>query len=293
MGPWQRLKLAICGGEEVIRIQFMSDLHLEVADLYNTFEIPRVAPILLLAGDVGRFSSYEKLLGFFQRQCEVFERVFYVLGNHEYYGLTPQQCLASAKQLEAEPSLIGKLTLLNRTRIDLGTGITILGCTLWSHVPEESKDIVRAKVNDFKGRISGWTVEDHNAEHEKDLLWLRSEIEQLAQESPSRSVLIATHHAPSVLGTSSERDSKNAWSPAFATELIDGIIRTWRGYEMISYWVFGHTHYCCDNSRWNLKLLANQRGYFPIEKSLTASLKTKDKVLCFDSKRYIAIASKT
>lgn len=214
-----------------------------------------------------------------------------MLGNHEYHRLAPQRRLELAKKLEGEPSLIGKLTLLNRTRVDLDDEITLLGCTLWSHVPDQSQDIVRTKINDIKGHISGWTVENHNSEHEKDLLWLQSEIEQLAKASPRRSIIVATHHAPSVSGTSSELDSNNAWSPASATELIDGVIRTWQGHKMIRYWIFGHTHHFCQISRRNIKILANQHGYFPTLKSITSPPNATKKVPSFDSRKCIAINS--
>lgn len=290
MDLWRRVKLAVSGGK-VVRLQYMSDLHLEAFDLYDSFEIPRVAPILLLAGDVGRLGSYDKLLRFFQRQCNVFERVLYVLGNHEHYGLTRQRCLELAKQLEEESSLMGRLTLLDRTRVDLDDGITLLGCTLWSHVPDQSKDVVSTKISDFKGHISGWTVDDHNCEHERDLSWLQSEIEQLAKETPRRSVVVATHHAPSIPGTSSERDCNNAWSSAFATELIDGSIQQWEGHQMISHWIFGHTHHCCQYMRQGVKVLANQHGYFPVDRSSTSSLIARSKVLKFNVRAYITMYS--
>lgn len=41
---------------------------------------------LILAGDIGRLQDYDGLAQFLATQCERFERVFFVLGNHEFYG---------------------------------------------------------------------------------------------------------------------------------------------------------------------------------------------------------------
>ncbi|KAK6409418.1 hypothetical protein LTR95_018314, partial [Oleoguttula sp. CCFEE 5521] len=51
----------------------MSDLHLERIDY--KYEIVKAAPILILAGDIGRFCDYERYRDFLAEQCapEAFE----------------------------------------------------------------------------------------------------------------------------------------------------------------------------------------------------------------------------
>lgn len=252
---------------DAIRFQVMSDLHLEAFDLYASFDIPRAAPCLILAGDVGRFSSYAKLLGFFERQCQVFDHVYYVLGNHEYYGLNRQRCLDLAREIEKEEVLKGRLTLLDTTRVDLENGVTILGCTLWSHVPEESEAVIREKVSDFRGYITDWTVDRHNEVHAEEVAWLKQQIEMVHDEQVRRKILVVTHHAPSYHRTSAPKDDDSPLSPAFATELIDDEIGAWRGHDMISHWLFGHTHHSCEIIRNGITMVANQHGYFPITTS--------------------------
>ncbi len=66
-----------------IRIQYMSDLHLE---MFPGFRINKVnAEYLVLAGDIGDPESVE--YSDFLADCKTkFKHVFVILGNHEAYG---------------------------------------------------------------------------------------------------------------------------------------------------------------------------------------------------------------
>lgn len=89
-----------------LRFQIVSDLHLErylKDDQYHCpFEITQSAPILILAGDIGRFCDRIALYGFLRAQCEKFERVVFVLGNHEFYGVSQEEGLRVAAHLAQE-----------------------------------------------------------------------------------------------------------------------------------------------------------------------------------------------
>lgn len=259
--------LALFRQTKAVRIQYVSDLHLEALGLYDTFPLPPSAPYLVPAGDIGRLSSYDRLLSFLQRVSANFDHVFLVLGNHEYYGLDQHMCLLWARSLAAEESLMGKVTLLNRTRVDINERVTILGRTLWSHMPDHARDTIQVRVNDFKGRIAGWTVERHNAEHAVDVAWLKGEIERVHRAEPNRRIAVVTHHAPSLLGTSSPKDSVGMLTAAFASDILENQFVKWPGHTMVSHRIFGHTHHCCDLRCQNVRLVANQHGYFPLSNS--------------------------
>ncbi|KAJ0350624.1 hypothetical protein COL154_004900 [Colletotrichum chrysophilum] len=234
-------------------IQYTSDLHLEAGNQYSTFDFPAMSPYLLIAGDVGSLADYEEYLVFVRRQTNRFEGVVLVLGNHEFHGLDYDSAIERARQLETEPSLEGKLHILHRDRFDIpGSLVTILGCTLWSLVPDEARAAVTAKVKDFE-HIEAWTVDDHNEAHLEDVTWLRRELGNVPEE---RSVIVVTHHAPSMEGTSEPRHSGSIWSSAFATDLLGA-----GGWERVRRWVFGHTHYSTDEVVQGVRLLSNQRGY--------------------------------
>ncbi|KAJ5958281.1 uncharacterized protein N7479_005431 [Penicillium vulpinum] len=204
--------------------QILSDLHLEINQQYS-FEIPVCSKYLILAGDIGRLEDYN---------------------NYR---------LEKAKQLENEPCMNGRLVLLHQRRYDIpDTRITILGCTLWSQIPQESTDIVHYKISDFQ-KIKEWSVEQHNKAHGSDLSWLRGEIQALRESQEKRSILVVTHHAPSLQGTSSPQHAKNLWNCAFGTDLLS---LPWEGVKI---WVFGHTHYTTEFKERGIRVVSNQRGY--------------------------------
>lgn len=246
--------------EEQQEFQVISDLHLEVNQQYHSFEIPVCSKYLILAGDIGRLVDYEDYLGFLQRQTQKFQRVFLVLGNHEFYGLSFDSALRKARKLEQEPSLNGRLVWLHQSRFDVpNSRITILGCVLWSHIPEKSQNIVRLKTKDFKN-IQNWTTGQHNTAHGSDVAWLRREVDAIHyenQQNPleARSILVLTHHAPSLTGTSNPKYEDSPWSSAFATDLLS---QDWNG---VKTWVFGHTHYSVEFHRNGIFVLSNQWGY--------------------------------
>lgn len=241
----------------------MSDLHLEVGQQYQTFDFPVAGNFLILAGDIGRLTDYEGYRVFLERQVQRFAKVFLVLGNHEFFELGYEEGISKAEQLSQEPSLQDKLVLLNQqVWVDETSGAIIMGCTLWSSVPDSARDMVESKVSDYK-KISGWSVDKHNQRHAKEAAWLGSELASLSNARAhvvgGRDVLVVTHHAPSLTGTSAPEHANNPWTPAFATDLLPGL-----NTDRVKTWVFGHTHHTTELFCDGVRLVANQRGYvFP------------------------------
>lgn len=242
-----------------VAIQYVSDLHMEVGQRYEDFFVPKAAPYLVLAGDVGRLQD-KGYLAFLTAQCTQFDRVFLVLGNHEFYGISQEDGSKIANSLEVEPQLHGKLSVLNRGRVDINRRVSILGCTLYSEITEESELWVRMKVADFS-HIKDWTVEKHNAEHKQDVEWLRQEIQDCTQDR-HRDLVIVTHHAPSFFKTADPKYKSNPWSAAFCTSLLEsGAIKTWPGLHNIRRWIFGHTHWNTNFRKHSMIVSSNQLGY--------------------------------
>jgi predicted phosphodiesterase len=271
--------------------QILSDLHLEVGQQYSAFQIPPSAPYLILAGDIGRLIDYAAYLDFLARHIERFNKVFLILGNHEFYELSISAGIEEAERLEREPVLKGKLVFLNQTRFDVpGSSVTILGCTLWSKIAEEARDIVQMRVKDFQ-KIESRTINCHNADYESDMIWLKGQIASVQKENqvlangPPRRMLVVTHHAPSMKETASPNQVDNPWSSAFATDLlVDGDGGEWVD---VKAWVFGHTHFTTEFKKCGITVVSNQRGYvLPGSKSLEKMHSTKDKKT-FNVKRVV------
>ncbi|CAL5866830.1 uncharacterized protein PFLUO_LOCUS1041 [Penicillium psychrofluorescens] len=242
-------------------LQILSDLHLENPSAYDLFEITPKAPYLALLGDIG----VVKDAGFFHFiavQLPKFEIVFLLLGNHEPYHSSWTTVKEQINQFSHSQKTAGKLILLDQTRFDISSDLSILGCTLYSQVDTLHEERVSFGLNDFYP-IDGWTVADHNAAHQVDLTWLNSQVAQIIQSEPRRKIVVLTHHSPV---TRDERavDPRHAGSPlssGFATDLSKEICWT---HPQVRLWAFGHTHY---NVRFmdggtGKQVVSNQRGYY-------------------------------
>ncbi|KAK8228422.1 Ser/Thr protein phosphatase [Phyllosticta capitalensis] len=250
---------SLLGFSQSPSFQILSDLHLEVGQQYSSFDIPASAPYLILAGDIGRLKDYDAFLEFLRRQTERFKTVFLVLGNHEFYDISFEKGLEVARQLEQEPCLHNKLVLLHRRAHRIpDSSVTVLGCTLWSAIPEDARKAVAGAVSDFS-KIESWSVDRHNEAHEADVAWLRSQVESAAKDD---ALLVATHHAPCLQLTSSPRHVGSPWTSAFATDLLGSAVAASTAcWGAVRVWVFGHTHYSTTFKVNGTRVVSNQRGY--------------------------------
>lgn len=249
-------------------IQILSDLHLEAFKEYDSFEITPTAPFLALLGDIGNLAKHtEEFLNFLSRQLQQFQIVFFVPGNHEAYHTSWPEALKALRQFETEVSKnapSGKFVLLDRSSYPIpGTNTVVLGCSLFSLVPDlETQTAVSGRVQDF-ARTIDWNVAQHNAAHRRDLAWLNEQVASL--ENSDTDIIILTHWAPSTDPLSTDaRHIGSAINCAFSTDLSEqACFKSGR----VRVWAFGHTHYNCDfevqrkGSAGRIRLVTNQRGY--------------------------------
>lgn len=243
------------------RLQILSDLHLEFglppnSHQYESYQIPAHAPYLLLAGDIGLLIQASLFVPFLKRVARDFEHVFLVLGNHEFYRFSRSEGLVAA--VELEKALDGKVTVLHRRRVDIGD-VTILGCTLHSSLDPAATARIAMGLNDFH-LVKEWGPKEYMQEHAADLGWLR---EELAKVEEGRRVVIATHHAPLILGTSNPMFDASLFRSAFSTNILGSGWHEWKGGEKVKVWAFGHTHWSCDfvEETSGVRIVANQGGY--------------------------------
>lgn len=249
-------------------IQILSDLHLESPKAYDVFEITPKAPILALLGDIGNIAAHkDDCLNFLTQQLRQFRVVLFVPGNHEAYRSSWPETLeilrAFEKDVSANPSL-GQFVLLDRTIFQVpDTNIVVLGCSLFSHVPPESRDHVSMGLQDFF-QIEEWDIDPHNIAHKRDLAWLNTQVTEFEQSDVR--IIIFSHWSPSK--DSRALDPRHATSPitpGFATDLSDeACFKSGK----VKIWAFGHTHFNCDFTAERdegaepLRLVTNQRGYY-------------------------------
>ena len=113
-----------------MKLQFMSDLHLETYK--KPFPIQPSAPNLALIGDIC-YAHHRNLIPFLTRCSEQFETIFYVPGNHEYYGYTMTDIDTYLQDICQELNI--HYMPCNKLIFD---DIQIVGSTLWCHPTEEA-----------------------------------------------------------------------------------------------------------------------------------------------------------
>ncbi|TVY49169.1 Uncharacterized protein LOCC1_G000959 [Lachnellula occidentalis] len=255
-----------------VKIQLMSDLHLETPQArptYQDFEIPPECQYLALLGDIGNVTD-NRLFAFLENQLRSFEVVFYLLGNHEPFGMTRLDAQTTVRAFEhkieelrsSAGTALGKFVFLDQTRYDLTEDVTVLGCTLFSRISNDQRESVSLFCSDFS-EIQDWTVDTHNAAHDSDLHWLDMQVEYIAQHEPQRKILVFTHHSPTLLEDANDPrhlDDAAQVRSAFVTDLSDR--EFWKNAN-VKLWAFGHTHFNCDfvDPGTGRRVVANQKGY--------------------------------
>lgn len=249
-------------------IQYISDIHFD-RNPFSSYQVipahlkneknPR-ARILVVAGDLGN-AFCPTLKSFFEENCDNYETVIYVPGNHEYYT-------DPALKSEGFGSLIGSyqdtqhhlrrledsfsnLKVLMKNSYDLklnGEDVKILGCTLWSQIPDQYTEYMNKFADYQKIMFEGQPLNPNitNRIHSFEKEWLERELREVQKSSNPPKVLVVTHHAPLVHKTCHPRylfdqdgnEDRLKWKNyAFSSNLSQLM-----GGPLVA-WIFGHTHY--------------------------------------------------
>lgn len=261
------------------RIQVLSDLHLETPRSYDILTITPKAPYLALVGDIGNVGDTghrEDMLAFLTQQLRSFKAVFFILGNHEAYEATWPAALSVLRSFESdiaalrkEDATLGAFILMDRGSFRIPTGdgkdALILGCSLFSYVPDEKAAAVEMSMNDFY-RTQEWDVASHNTAHTRDLAWLNDQVTRAESDDSVSSVVILTHWSPTLDPRANDpRHAGSSISSGFSTDLSGEVCMV---AEKVAVWASGHTHFNFDfpmdrgDGRRTMRMLANQRGYY-------------------------------
>ena len=210
-------------------LQVLSDSHLDFWK--EMYEFEQIAPCLVLAGDIGDVDS-ALYHDFLKKQADRFDKVLMVLGNSEYDKKQPHYVPGKVREVVEK---MGNVMLLDRGSCDLDGDVRVLGCTLWSLIPDGPPKEVRRLLD--RG-IRDWGVEANNAAHARDRRWLEEEIARA--EAEGKRVVIVTHHAPALDGCT---EIEHLLAPP------------------VTHYVFGHTHAACNRTLPSgCRLVACQRG---------------------------------
>lgn len=186
-----------------MKVQIYSDLHIE---FYKTF--PKIEPlcdILILAGDIGSI-YHNQFKPFFDYVSMNWKKIYYILGNHEYYG--SNHCFYKTQKkyveyftnydniflLDREKSILSindeQEYGENRDNID---NVVILGTTLWSQANDFSMKMVNCfkKIKYYdtdKNRKFNITKQMYNSWNKEEESWIFSQIKQIVKKNIERKV---------------------------------------------------------------------------------------------------------
>jgi predicted phosphohydrolase len=236
----------------MMKIQYCSDLHLEFSENQKFLArnpLQPVGDILVLAGDTVTFHDLKKAREFFDFVCDHYSAVYWVPGNHEYYGSdVSDRASPLCEQLRDNLFLVNNHSIVHE-------GVRLFFTTLWSRIsPQHEWDIQRS-ISDFSTiRYAGAKLTAHRFSllHEESLGFLRDAI----RESKEEQMVVVSHHVPTMMNY--PKVYKNSpLTEAFATELFDLITDS-----DISCWIYGHHHVNTpDFTIGKTRMLTNQLGY--------------------------------
>ena len=238
---------------------YASDLHLEFAPAPESFFVPDPEPVLILAGDITTVRHLKQDIPFFEKAAKHWQKVFYVLGNHEFYGGEFSDRAIHDFRTALAP--IENLTLLENGCEEF-EGVRYIGTTLWTdYTPKDRPGNPMAQIEaiataetrmaDFRV-IKGFSGMRSVAWHQRALEFLKEALDGM-DTGPA---VIISHHGP--LYELNEAHQGSVISPAFVSDL-GGLDWLWK--DNLMAWVYGHLHTNICLTHRQTKIVANCRGY--------------------------------
>lgn len=241
----------------------MSDLHLEFASL----EIPLPeGDVLVLAGDItvahyladnkndSRSRSFKKSFNrLLDEANSKFRQVFYLTGNHEYYGSSFDQAHENLENI-----IKNRAVFFNNTT-QVIDNVVFVGGTLWTDMNRRNPtDMYQVQygMNDFR-LIQEFSAEKAANLHDDTLAYFS----KMIALHPEKKVVVLTHHAPHSLGLNASHTTTSRINHGYYSDLTDWILDR----PNIKYWVHGHTHIITEYDIGQTKVVSNARGYVGYE----------------------------
>lgn len=236
-----------------MKIQYMSDLHLEFSDNSRWMkhnELPVTGDVLVLAGDI--FYLKDKtapVMNFWKWASKNYRQVLIVPGNHEYYNYSD----VMERGFQWKWMLRENVGYYQNQAVRIDDTDFILS-TLWSHINPNDEYFVWKGMNDFRQIKFGGKllqVEEFNRMHEISIDFIRKNIE----ESTASHIVVVTHHLPTLQVVAAHHRG-SVLNSAFASE-YDNLIANSR----IDAWIYGHSHTNIDTEIGGTRVISNQMGY--------------------------------
>lgn len=257
-----------------MKIQHISDIHLEFCSTKQLdYLFPNFGDVLVLAGDIGYPCSeiYQK---FIEKCSQLFKYVIIIFGNHEYYQLVKHNNSMTMEEIENYTSeyikKFANVYLLKDSFVEINN-VIFYGTTLWTDIPVEKAPIIEYLMNDYNNIFISKNKLLRVTDVTK-MFW--SQLNQMLNflekhKHDNKSIIIVTHHCPlynkytafNNLNNNKKRSMKNEFNDkkfAYYNDL-DELIKEYG--NIISAWIYGHTHIPCNIKINNMILTSNPKGY--------------------------------
>lgn len=233
--------------------RIISDIHLEhhkdISPFLRSFCARPKADYLILAGDVCAPNELRKLSLFLAYVSPLYERIIYVLGNHEYYKYFDHTCetyYLDRRLSEKIPNMyrsvcapFHNVTLLeNESYVD--EHVSIYGTTLWTNI--------HGRAVLFMNDLNYLGLEEYLGMHEK----AKKALESLPDRGHD---IIVTHHMPSYDFVAPQYKNTGTMNSGFASH-CDYLFP-----KAKKYWIFGHTHTPVCQDKDGIRFICNPVGY--------------------------------
>jgi hypothetical protein len=239
---------------ESYKLQYASDIHLEVDAPSFSILIEPVAPDLALCGDIG--SPWSPVYAEFLKWCsERWTRVFLISGNHEYFTSDPSKTYEDTEnQIRRVATAAGpNVIYLQRSSYSIDAyKIMVIGATLWSELDIRRWDQMSSGMVGYPGcrgeynaiymrdeytdQVRNIHPSDINKIHSRDREFFTRFLNSTWGSVPEGwRVIVLSHHLPSFSMNSAEF-THHPLVCCYASNL-DALIK-----EPVVAWICGHSH---------------------------------------------------
>lgn len=227
-----------------MKLELYNDLHLEFGAAPPRL---RGGEVLCIAGDMVAWNNRLQGVAVLNLAAEKYERVFFVLGNHEYYGAPNFDAVQRFWHFEVE--VADNVKILRTGVLEEYGGLLFGGDTLWTDINPTQQTLMPMFMNDCN-MCYGLTGQRVAGENERTWKFLLT-------EKPD---VVITHHLPTEVVTTPR------WRGAPGGEYF---ANKYGKAERIGakLWHFGHTHDNIDMLHEGTRYVCNPYGYYRVQEN--------------------------
>jgi predicted phosphohydrolase len=250
-----------------MKLQFVSDLHIEFRGLNFKNLFKYTGDVLAMCGDIcaiGNAEDFSYFIEFLKYITPKYKYVLHVAGNHEYYAAhikypkdenTIQYVNKTLKGLNKQfPNYIYLNCDLVKLQINK-KDYYFLGCTLWTYIKKNDYKEIGDTMNDYRAiyttstsGIRQFMVEDSQKLHNKHLKFIRAVLDKYS--SNKEPFILLTHHKPI-----NDTVNPDVISQAYASNSYEYFKAPIRAA------FFGHTHVSYSKIMNKIHYYSNPLGY--------------------------------